>query len=92
MEPIRAKVTPKSMRIEQGGVARFLCRGLSQLTSTIRWNRDGNQKLPNEAIVNHGVLTIPNVQRRHSGLYTCTASNQYTTDRVSAQLRVGGKL
>lgn len=89
MEPIRAKVTPKSMRIEQGGVARFLCRGLSQLTSTIRWNRDGNQKLPNEAIVNHGVLTIPNVQRRHSGLYTCTASNQYTTDRVSAQLRVG---
>ena len=84
--------TPKSLRIEMGGTARFMCSGNSETTSTIMWSRDGGDNLPNEAVVSNGVLTIPNVQRQHSGLYTCTGSNQYSTDKVSVQLSVGGKL
>lgn len=78
------------MRIEQGGIARFYCKDESQTTSTVEWSNDGG-KLPKEASVNRGVLTISDVHRRHSGLYTCFGSNQHSTDRVTVQLHVGGE-
>ena len=91
VDPIHLKITPKSMRIDQGGIARFYCKDNSETTSTIDWISETGD-LPKEATTNRGVLTIVNVQRKHSGLYTCIGSNQHSTDRVTVQLKVGGKL
>jgi len=79
------------MRIDQGGTARFYCDDNSETTSTITWMSETGD-LPKEATTNRGVLTIQNVHRRHSGLYTCIGSNQHSTDRVTVQLKVGGKV
>jgi len=88
LKRIRVKVSPRSLRIEQGSAARFICSDNSETTSTLTWTYDGN-KLPKEAIVRNGILTIANVQRKHSGLYRCSGSNQYSSDVVTAQLSVG---
>ncbi|XP_066911984.1 basement membrane-specific heparan sulfate proteoglycan core protein-like [Clytia hemisphaerica] len=88
VDPIHLKITPKSMRIDQGGIARFYCKDNSETTSTIDWVSETGD-LPKEATTNRGVLTIVNVQRKHSGLYTCIGSNQHSTDRVTVQLKVG---
>ena len=90
--PIRVSVTPKSLHIEQGGTARFICNHDSDLTSTITWRRENFEKLPSDAQVKNGIITIPNVNQGHSGLYSCKVSNQYSNDQVSVQLRVGGKI
>ncbi|XP_065678288.1 basement membrane-specific heparan sulfate proteoglycan core protein isoform X1 [Hydra vulgaris] len=87
--PIRVSVVPKSLYIEQGGVARFICNHDSDLTTTITWSREDFEKLPAEALVKNGIFTISNVNQGHSGLYSCRVSNQYSYDQVSVQLRVG---
>lgn len=89
MDPILLKVTPSSMRIDKGGIARFYCKDNSETTSTVNWVKDSGE-LPQEATTNRGVLTITNVQQKHSGLYTCVGSNQHSSDRVTVQLKVGG--
>ena len=84
-------VSPKTLRIDQGNDARFICSASSETTSTVQWSRDSDI-LPSEAVVQNGLLTIKNVKRKHSGLYTCTGSNQHSVDKVSVHLRVGGKV
>ena len=84
-------VSPKTLRIDQGNDARFICSARSETTSTVQWSRDSDI-LPSEAVVQNGLLTIKNVKRKHSGLYTCTGSNQHSVDKVSVHLRVGGKV
>ena len=90
LKPIEVVASPDSLRMEEGGTARFMCSAESETTSTITWSK-GSDPLPSYASSMGGILTISGVQKEHSGTYTCTGSNQYSADRVSVMLQVGGK-
>ena len=77
MDHIRVEIVPRSLVIEEGGIATFACRDDSISQSVVAWSRDEGRNMPSGAIVNNRILTIINVSKRHSGLYVCTGSNRY---------------
>ncbi|XP_078697740.1 basement membrane-specific heparan sulfate proteoglycan core protein-like isoform X13 [Branchiostoma floridae x Branchiostoma belcheri] len=87
--PIRVIVDePKTLQATQGQTVQFKCIAFSQVTYTLVWTKNDGSGLPAEATDFMGILTIPNVQQQHTGIYTCTGSNMYSIAQDSAQLQV----
>ncbi|CAH1240507.1 HSPG2 [Branchiostoma lanceolatum] len=87
--PIRVIVDePKTLQATQGQTVQFKCIAFSQVTYTLVWTKNDGSGLPAEATDFMGILTIPNVQQQHTGVYTCTGSNMYSIAQDSAQLYV----
>ena len=60
-----------------------------------RWYKNGQilrPDLDSDYMITGNVLTIPNVNTRHSGMYQCAATNVHGTTMSAGQLRVLRKL
>ena len=60
-----------------------------------RWYKNGQilkPDLDSDYMITGNVLTIPNVNNRHSGMYQCAATNVHGTTMSAGQLRVLRKL
>ncbi|EDO35776.1 predicted protein, partial [Nematostella vectensis] len=90
-EPIVVSVSPKTLNLASRQTARFVCRAKSKTYATVKWSKGLKGTLPSGATDKDGVLTIPYATRIHTGIYTCTGSNQYSYDQNSVQLRVAGR-
>lgn len=61
-----------------------------QIPITVHWlKQDG--RLPERAYVDHGTLTITNIQKGDSGVYVCRAENEDDVVEQHVTIAVGGK-
>ena len=90
-DPIQVIVSPKTLNVPVGSPAKFLCSAKSDTSYNIVWTMGLSSPLPLGAFDDKGVLMIPDSRRFHTGSYTCTVSNEFSSDQGSVQLRVGGK-
>ncbi|XP_064642804.1 basement membrane-specific heparan sulfate proteoglycan core protein-like isoform X7 [Lineus longissimus] len=79
---------PKFLTVDAGTTVRFVCAGISQVTYNLLWTKQGGN-LPDQAMDENGVLTIPNAKLEDSGTYVCTGSNPFSIDTDIATLTVG---
>lgn len=62
----------------------------SQIPITVHWlKQDG--RLPERAYVEHGTLTITNIQKGDSGVYVCRAETEDDAVEQHVTITVGGK-
>nr|XP_054596874.1 immunoglobulin superfamily DCC subclass member 3 [Nothobranchius furzeri] len=85
---------PRSLAVDEGGVARLSCQVNGIPEANITWQRDRlplSTTDPRYTLLPNGVLQITSVQRSDSGLFRCIASNIANT-RYSheAQLSITG--
>ena len=85
--------------LDEGEFAQLICivsKGDEPLTITWALKGDDISSEPGLTTTTlgtrTGMLTINSVGYRHSGLYTCTASNKAGVARETAQLKVNGNL
>lgn len=63
---------------------------LIQIPITVHWlKQDG--RLPDRAYVEHGTLTISNIQKGDSGVYVCRAESDEDVVEQHVTITVGGK-
>ncbi|XP_048238836.1 basement membrane-specific heparan sulfate proteoglycan core protein-like isoform X2 [Haliotis rufescens] len=92
--PIRVRIEePREVETRIGASVRFICVAVSYNTEAnyiLSWTKNG-AGLPEKAIDQNGVLVIPNVQPEDEGTYTCTGSDTYGVDRVTAVVSLAGR-
>ena len=89
-DPIVVTVSPRTLHVPIHHTATFVCKAQSETTYTLKWTKGSYRRLPVGVVQEDGVLKFPDARRIHTGIYTCTGSNQYSEDMGSIQLRVGG--
>lgn len=70
-------VYPASVETDVGQRAEFVCNTTDLRPSIIRWRLASGGPLPSGITEAKGVLTIPSVEQRHYGAYTCVLSNSF---------------
>lgn len=75
---------PKNLHASAGEKVVFRCASSGQNDPTVQWN----VKRKHGVDVEEGLLTFDSVLPENSGLYVCTASNQYGTVSTKVKLKV----
>ncbi|XP_067659130.1 basement membrane-specific heparan sulfate proteoglycan core protein-like isoform X2 [Haliotis asinina] len=92
--PIRVRIEePREVETRIGASVRFICVAISYNTEAnyiLSWTKNG-AGLPEKAVDQNGVLVIPNIQPEDEGTYTCTGSDAYGVDRVTAVVSIAGR-
>ncbi|XP_056617717.1 immunoglobulin superfamily DCC subclass member 3 [Triplophysa dalaica] len=73
---------PKSVSVDEGGVARFHCAVSGVPEANISWERNGtaiNKDDNRYTLLPNGILHITGVRQSDSGVYRCMASNMANT-------------
>ena len=79
-DQLSISVTPTNLSIGVGGTAQFVAAasGVNMRNFVYQWRKSGLINLLYKASgVNGAVLTIPNLIESDSGLYHCTATNEW---------------
>ena len=88
--------------IAEGDDVTITCESIGDPLPTIRWNiADEAGVLIGDSVNHTGIrnalivernLTVPNVSREHTGVYTCSANNSIGSDNRSIRITVQCKL
>ena len=89
-EPPEIVVEPSFRAIIEGEKVRFWCNASGIPKPNIIWERLGSN-LPDDALIQNGLLTIASVGSDDAGTYICTAVNSEGKGSFSAQLVVIGE-
>lgn len=69
------------------------CEATGYPVPKVTWVRKGRKHFPNGHERMEGTsITFEEVNRKHSGIYDCEASNEFGTDRKSVEIHVHCKL
>ena len=104
-EPIIVSPPVNQFTINDGSSAVFVCDALADPEHTISWTFTNNTGAVTEifsdgkkysivsdrSTTRFGELTVMNVDYEDRGVYTCTVTNSFGSDRASANLTVHGE-
>ncbi|KAM9297026.1 LOW QUALITY PROTEIN: basement membrane-specific heparan sulfate proteoglycan core protein [Gastrophryne carolinensis] len=85
--PFSVRVSPQIDTKAVGTQAEFTCTVIGDPRARIQWVREGGS-LPANHSVQGAVLRIPNLERKHEGVYTCKAHSRFGQSQDSAKLVV----
>ena len=85
-----AAVSPKTLTVDEGGSALFLCSVSGNPNPVIMWSKTNRQS--SRSMVSGGKLLLKNVRGSDSGTYNCSAVNKLGQARALVQLIVNGKI
>lgn len=82
------RLEPQSVVVDVGNVIEFYCYATGHPTPRIEWTRSRALLLPNDAVVENGVLRFHSASVQHEGEYLCTALNVIGSDQKTATVTV----
>lgn len=95
-DPLHVTLTPKKLKTGIGSTVILSCTLTGSPEFTIRWYRNTELLLPNEAISIRGLsnetLLITSAQKSHSGAYQCFATRKAQTAQDFAIIVLEGEL
>lgn len=95
-DPLHVTLTPKKLKTGIGSTVILSCALTGSPEFTIRWYRNTELLLPNEAISIRGLsnetLLITSAQKSHSGAYQCFATRKAQTAQDFAIIVLEGEL
>ncbi|XP_022336470.2 contactin-like [Crassostrea virginica] len=77
--------------VDKGSQLTWRCEAMGYPQPRYTWYKNGQilkPDLDSDYMITGNVLTIPNVNTRHSGMYQCAATNVHGTTMSAGQLRV----
>ena len=92
VSPLRFKVRPpQEITPVIGSVLHLPCMAVSDLRTTITWERDQKSSLPAATyFLRNGTLLFRNIKQSHKGSYICKANNALTT--IKAKVKVNSPI
>lgn len=94
-DPLRVTLTPKKLKTGIGSTVILSCAPMGSPEYTIRWYRNTEPVLPDEAISIRGLsnetLLIASAQKSHSGAYQCFATRKAQTAQDFAVVVLEGE-
>lgn len=95
-DPLHVTLTPKKLKTGIGSTVILSCALMGSPEFTIRWYRNTELVLPDEAISIRGLsnetLLITSAQKSHSGAYQCFATRKAQTAQDFAIIVLEGEL
>lgn len=95
LEPLHVTLTPKKLKTGIGSTVILSCTLMGSPEFTIRWYRNTELVLPDEAISIRGLgnetLLIASAQKSHSGAYQCFATRKSQTAQDFAIIMLEGE-
>jgi len=82
------RVEPQSAVVDVGNPVEFHCYATGHPSPRIEWTRGRGRAMPEDVIVEDGVLRFDAASVQHEGEYFCTAINIIGSDRQTATVRV----
>ena len=77
----------------KGTLAVLSCQASGIPKPKLTWSKNGHQNIPEAHVKQEGrLLVFPSIQPEHSGVYTCTATNQFGNASTSTNVTVIGKV
>ena len=79
----------------KGTLAILSCQASGIPKPKLTWSKNGHQNIPEAHVkqeVDSKLLMFQSIQPEHSGVYTCTATNQFGNASTSTNVTVIGKV
>jgi len=82
------RVEPQSAVVDVGTAVQFYCYATGYPSPRIEWTRVHGQTMPDDVVIDDGVLRFPAATKQHEGEYLCTALNVVGSDQQIATVTV----
>ena len=89
------KILPTLSDFIKGSLAILSCQASGIPKPKLTWSKNGHQNIPETHVkqeVDSKLLMFQSIQLEHSGVYTCTATNQFGNASTSTNVTVIGKV
>ena len=82
------RVEPQSAVVDVGSAVEFHCYATGYPSPRLEWTRAHGQTMPDDVVVDDGVLRFLAASMQHEGEYLCTALNVVGSDQQTATITV----